>query len=442
MADLALRAARLVIQSDRRLVREALAAYFDGGRGFTVVGHTATAHGLQTLCALGRPDVALIEVNSVTARMVHSLQELRGAFPGTALVVAYTNLSLDLLTEAVRAGVTSFVPSSRGLDAVLRLLRRRARNARTLTPAVPNGQALTDRELGVISLLSSGHTTSDIARLLRISPHTVDNHKRRVYAKFGVDSQNLAVSRAMALALVPAPPSRAEPSRLGAPGRAPLAVVGGTAGLGMDQVLQVLITRGLPVVHVRAHPDLRRDHWAQWHQGPIITVLVDPTGLDWQLPAGLGTATVVVRFTPPDRAVVTEALAAGARAVVYGDDVGRDLPDLLWLVTRGYLALSADHAVDLARWGAASQSDPLEHMPELTAREQEILALMAGGHTIRQTARALGIAAKTVENTQARLYRKLGTHNRAETIAVAYRLGLLGTDQHPQRLPDIEPDST
>jgi two-component system, NarL family, nitrate/nitrite response regulator NarL len=54
---------------------------------------------------------------------------------------------------------------------------------------------------------------------------------------------------------------------------------------------------------------------------------------------------------------------------------------------------------------------------------------MASGHTIRQTAHKLGIAAKTVENTQARLYRKLGTHNRAETIAVAYRLGLLSQDR-------------
>jgi DNA-binding CsgD family transcriptional regulator len=64
-------------------------------------------------------------------------------------------------------------------------------------------------------------------------------------------------------------------------------------------------------------------------------------------------------------------------------------------------------------------------MPELTAREADILGLLARGQTIRQAARTLGIAAKTVENTQARLYRKLGTRNRAETLAVAYRLGLL-----------------
>jgi DNA-binding NarL/FixJ family response regulator len=63
--------------------------------------------------------------------------------------------------------------------------------------------------------------------------------------------------------------------------------------------------------------------------------------------------------------------------------------------------------------------------PELTARESDILQSIARGHTVRQTARSLGIAMKTVENTQARLFRKLGAHNRPGTVAAAYGLGLI-----------------
>jgi DNA-binding CsgD family transcriptional regulator len=44
---------------------------------------------------------------------------------------------------------------------------------------------------------------------------------------------------------------------------------------------------------------------------------------------------------------------------------------------------------------------------------------------VRQTARALGIAVKTVENAQGHLFRKLGVHNRAAAVATAYALGLL-----------------
>jgi DNA-binding NarL/FixJ family response regulator len=123
--------------------------------------------------------------------------------------------------------------------------------------------------------------------------------------------------------------------------------------------------------------------------------------------------------------MMVDALAAGARALVHGEDVPRDLPLILSVVSRGYLTVSAHHTSDLAGWIAAGHGSLGASMPDLTAREQDILSLMAGGHTIRQAARALGIAAKTVENTQARLYRKLGTRNRAETLAVGYRLGLL-----------------
>jgi two-component system nitrate/nitrite response regulator NarL len=62
---------------------------------------------------------------------------------------------------------------------------------------------------------------------------------------------------------------------------------------------------------------------------------------------------------------------------------------------------------------------------QLTSRESDILSSMAQGHSIRQTARALGIAPKTVENVQTRLFRKLGVRNRSGAPAVADAFGLL-----------------
>ncbi|MEH1128325.1 LuxR family transcriptional regulator [Micromonospora sp. CPCC 206061] len=64
-------------------------------------------------------------------------------------------------------------------------------------------------------------------------------------------------------------------------------------------------------------------------------------------------------------------------------------------------------------------------IPELTGREADILRSIAMGHSVRQTAALLAIAEKTVENTQARLFLKLGTHNRAGAIGAAHGLGML-----------------
>lgn len=64
-------------------------------------------------------------------------------------------------------------------------------------------------------------------------------------------------------------------------------------------------------------------------------------------------------------------------------------------------------------------------LPEISPREHDILQSIARGNSVRETARDLGITSKTVENTQTRLFRKLGVRNRVNALTAARRLGLL-----------------
>jgi DNA-binding response OmpR family regulator len=63
----------------------------------------------------------------------------------------------------------------------------------------------------------------------------------------------------------------------------------------------------------------------------------------------------------------------------------------------------------------------------LTARELEILHLLADGLSQAQTAARLTISPKTVATHFERVLEKLGVHSRAQAVAVAYRAGLLPT---------------
>jgi two-component system, NarL family, nitrate/nitrite response regulator NarL len=66
-----------------------------------------------------------------------------------------------------------------------------------------------------------------------------------------------------------------------------------------------------------------------------------------------------------------------------------------------------------------------EDRPILTAREQEVLSLMAEGLSGPQIADRLIVALPTVKTHQARLYEKLGVSERAAAVAEAMRRGLL-----------------
>jgi DNA-binding NarL/FixJ family response regulator len=57
----------------------------------------------------------------------------------------------------------------------------------------------------------------------------------------------------------------------------------------------------------------------------------------------------------------------------------------------------------------------------LTAREQEVLKLLAEGKTVRAAALALGLSSKTVDAHKFNLMRKLGIHNKVQLIMWAIR---------------------
>lgn len=62
--------------------------------------------------------------------------------------------------------------------------------------------------------------------------------------------------------------------------------------------------------------------------------------------------------------------------------------------------------------------------PALTAREEEVLRLLASGLDQRQIAKELVISSKTVASHIERILAKLGVHSRAQAVAVAHRTGL------------------
>ena len=447
-------ATRIAVQSRRRLVRDALCAYLASRPEFTVVGQTAGMDTMLALCALRRPDVVLIDAEPAGTPSIAELRQLCAAFPATQVVVAYAELHPQMLAGAIQAGVSALVPCAHGLASLVRTLRQYPAGS----PPVHDGFALTERELEVVSLLGAGHSVPQMARLMRISPRTVENHKRRIYVKLGVGNQIRAVSQATSMGLIGTGTGDLAPLRAGADERrSPFVVVSGNAGEGLDRVAEALAGGGVPFVHADPSTEWPESGTATAAlpvdggavdggavdggavdggvvepgtvetgaptQQPSAVVLIDPGPADWRIVDAVGAPSLLVLFHEPDLPEIADALLRGVRSMVRGDDVGADLAAVVALVAHGYFAMPTEHLDDLVRWLGLPGERPA--VPELTTREADILGSIALGHTVRQTARSLGIAVKTVENTQARLFRKLGAHNRSGALTIAYRMGLV-----------------
>jgi DNA-binding NarL/FixJ family response regulator len=163
---------------------------------------------------------------------------------------------------------------------------------------------------------------------------------------------------------------------------------------------------------------------------------VDLVILDVSMPrmSGLQAARALARRRPGLRLLMLsmydneqflfEALRAGASGYVLKSGADRDIVDACRAAMRGESFLYPTAVNALVR-DFLAKDDDAARVEVLTPRELEIVKLIAEGHTTRQIADLLVIAAKTVERHRANILEKLGMRDRVELTRYAIRRGLI-----------------
>ncbi len=121
-----------------------------------------------------------------------------------------------------------------------------------------------------------------------------------------------------------------------------------------------------------------------------------------------------------------EALRTGASGYVLKSVVDRDLVEACRAAMRGEPFLYPGAVTALIR-NYLERARQGEDIPArtITAREEEILKLVAEGHSSREIADLLSISVKTVDRHRANLLQKLGLRDRLELTRYAIRAGLI-----------------
>ncbi len=156
--------------------------------------------------------------------------------------------------------------------------------------------------------------------------------------------------------------------------------------------------------------------------------------LDVSLPLlnGIDAAATIHQRCPDTRTIlltvhseepyVLAALRAGVGGYVLKKQAGADLIRAIDEVTRGAVYLSpgvSGALVEAFRKRRELPDDPL------TAREREVLQLVAEGRTTKEVASILGVSVKTADSHRTNLMQKLGIHETAGLVRYAIRRGLV-----------------
>ncbi|MEA2652655.1 MAG: two-component system, NarL family, response regulator [Chloroflexota bacterium] len=134
---------------------------------------------------------------------------------------------------------------------------------------------------------------------------------------------------------------------------------------------------------------------------------------------------IVMLTVSTDRRDLLSAVRHGAYGYLTKDVSGEALLRAVRGIRKGDLPMSRAHAATVVehlqrsvRGGSSAKGDEVDQL--LSARESEVLRLLADGLTDREIAGALAISPRTVESHVSSLLRKLGVRNRAEA-AQRYR---------------------
>jgi DNA-binding NarL/FixJ family response regulator len=161
--------------------------------------------------------------------------------------------------------------------------------------------------------------------------------------------------------------------------------------------------------------------------------LPDVVLMDLQMPRmdGVAATEAIGRAHPEIRVVVLTsfgevervhaALAAGAAGYVLKDADPAEVATAITAAAAGEVHLDAAVARQLARRMAAPQAG----LTSLTAREREILALVAQGHSNREIADTLVISERTARTHVSNVLTKLQLSSRTQAALLAIREGLI-----------------
>ena len=138
---------------------------------------------------------------------------------------------------------------------------------------------------------------------------------------------------------------------------------------------------------------------------------------------------VLVLTTYADDRSVIDALRAGARGYLTKDAGAAEIRAALERVTRGQPAIDPavqQHLLDaITASGPSQDAEPAPPFPAgLTAREAEVLSLIAQGLSNSEIASQLVLSETTVKSHINHLFAKTGVRDRAQAVTYAYQHGL------------------
>jgi DNA-binding NarL/FixJ family response regulator len=193
-------AKRIVIVDDHPLFRKGLEELINSEDGFAVCGEAGNAAEAMEVIRKLNPELAIVDLSLPGANGIELIKNIRAEFSRLPILVLSMHDESLYALRALRAGAEGYVMKHEAMVNVIHAIHEVFNGRPYLSPAMAAQvitkfahreseeetdavERLSDRELEILELIGKGKDVREIAKLLHLSPKTVETHRSHIKDK-------------------------------------------------------------------------------------------------------------------------------------------------------------------------------------------------------------------------------------------------------------------
>jgi DNA-binding NarL/FixJ family response regulator len=192
---------KVILADDHQMFLDGITTLLNRSRKIEILGTAGSGEELLQLLKSNTPDIVITDLQMTGMSGVEAAEKIKTRYPNIKIIALTMHNEEGFVRKLVEHGVSGYVLKNAGREELMAAIEKVNSGNSFFSPEVmqtmmdsvnkpkpkkSDDLPLSIREKQIISLICKEYTTNDIAEKLKLSPLTIETHRKNIFLKLGV----------------------------------------------------------------------------------------------------------------------------------------------------------------------------------------------------------------------------------------------------------------